>query len=114
MRTALRGALSGVALHDQVAAVLREHSGADRWLSPTDISQVLGPYTLWELACGHEDCTREEHRRVFGPRRYQNATLNPHLTALERHGLVERLVLGPHTNTPHRWRWIGASPTKGQ
>ena len=98
--------LRGIALRDQIAAILRE--AAPMPVRTSYISSRLGTYNLIANRCGHPDiCTNPSHWQDWGPRSYDSADIRPHLLTLMRRNLVEKHVPDPRRNQPHYYRWIG-------
>lgn len=106
--TRFRGALRGIALRDQIGAVLRDNAPIP--MRPSDIAAQLGTFILSGPTCGHDDCFDPKHQHVYGERSYQNSDLAPHLRAFERAGNVQRLVPDARPGRSHYYRWVGSEP----
>lgn len=100
--------LTGTALFDQVAAILRD--AGEIPVAPRDLCAQLGLYRLWSVECGHADiCQNPKHRRDLGLLPYTGQDIRGALKKLERQGLAERHVPDSRSGRTHYWRWIGPS-----
>lgn len=103
--TAILPRLRGVALCDQIAAVLRD--AAPIPLRPRQIAEAIGPFDYVVATCGHDGC--DQHFRKLGRRWYLNSDLTPHLRKLAKDGSVEvhRPERGPMNPTgAYFYRWL--------